>query len=288
MSDLRSTRIPSNTADSAVDLRWPASAIWRPGEPAVNTIGMADLRDALAKGIDDFAAMPSHAFFICLIYPVLGLVLARLFLGYDMLHLVFPVAAGFALIGPAAAIGLYELSRRREQGLDASVWHVFDVARSPSIGAIIRLSLMLALIFLAWLYVAQLIYTQIMGNAPPESIAAFIRDIATMESGHRLIVVGNAVGFCFAVLVLIISVVSFPMMVDRKTSAATAVRTSIRAVVENPLVIAAWGLFVAGALLFGFLTFGLGLAVVLPVLGHATWHLYRKIVSRDRFYSDDA
>ena len=104
---------PDNTALSrpqpGVDLRWPASAIWRPGEPVVHSIGLADLRDAVAKGIEDFKAVPSHAVFLCIIYPVIGLILGRLLFGYDMLPLVFPIFAGFALVGPFAAVGLYEL-----------------------------------------------------------------------------------------------------------------------------------------------------------------------------------
>ena len=122
-----------------VELRWPASAIWRPGEPTVSKIGLADLRDAIAKGIDDFKAIPSHAIFLIIVYPIVGLILFRLTFGYDMLPLIFPLIAGFALIGPVASLGLYELSRRREKGLDASAWHAFDVLRSPSIGAIARL-----------------------------------------------------------------------------------------------------------------------------------------------------
>jgi uncharacterized membrane protein len=263
-----------------VDLRWPASAIWRPGEPTVYTIRLADLRDALQKGIEDFKAVPSHAVFLCIIYPVIGLILGRLAFGYDILPLVFPILAGSALIGPAAAIGLYELSRRREQGLDASAWHALDVFRSPSIGAIARLSLALMAIFFAWLGTAQLIYTQLFGGAVPASLDEFARQILTTPAGRELIIVGNGVGFLFAVLVLVISVVSFPMLVDQNVGAATAVRTSVRAVLANPMTMAAWGFFVAGALVIGSLPFFFGLAVIFPVLGHSTWHLYRKVVKR--------
>jgi uncharacterized membrane protein len=267
-------------AEPGVDLRWPSSAIWRPGEPAVRTIGLADLRDALDKGIEDFKEVPSHAVFLCIIYPVIGLILFRLSFGYDMLPLVFPLLAGFSLIGPFAAVGLYELSRRREQGLDASAWHALDVLRSPSIGAIARLGLALMAIFFAWLGAAQLIYTQIFGGAVPDSVEEFARQVLTTPAGRQLIIVGNGVGFLFAIVVLVISVVSFPMLVDRNVGAATAVRTSVRAVLENPMTMAMWGLFVAGALVIGSLPFFFGLAVVFPVLGHSTWHLYRKVVGR--------
>ena len=267
-------------ARPGVDLRWPASAIWRPGEPMVRTIGLADLRDAVDKGIEDFKAVPSHAVFLCIFYPVIGLILFRLTFGYDMLPLVFPLIAGFALIGPLAAIGLYELSRRREQGLDSSAWHAFDVLRSPSIGAIARLSLLLMAIFFAWLGTAQLIYMQIFGGWVPASLEEFAHQVLTTPAGRQLIIVGNGVGFLFAVVVLVISVVSFPMLVDRNVGTATAVRTSVRAVLANPMMMSMWGFFVAGALVIGSLPFFFGLAVVFPVLGHSTWHLYRKVVER--------
>jgi uncharacterized membrane protein len=264
-----------------VELRWPASAIWRPGEPAVHTIGLTDLRDAVAKGIDDFNAVPTHAVFLGIIYAVLGIILFRLAFGYDVLPLVYPMLAGFILLGPCAAIALYELSRRRERGLDVSPEHLLEVFRSSSIGAIVRLGLVLLAIFFAWLVAAKTMYAQIMGGAVPASLGEFSHQVLTTSAGWQLIVVGNAVGFVFAAVALIISVVSFPMLVDRNVGAATAVRTSVRAVAANPLTMAAWGFFVVAALIVGSLPLFFGLAVVFPVLGHATWHLYRRIVSVD-------
>jgi uncharacterized membrane protein len=185
------------------------------------------------------------------------------------------------LFGPCAAIALYELSRRRERGLDVSAEHLLEVFRSPSIGAIVRLGLVLLAIFLAWLVAAKTMYAQIMGGAVPASLGEFSHQVLTTSAGWQLIVVGNAVGFVFAAVALIISVVSFPMLVDRNVGAATAVRTSVRAVAANPLTMAAWGLFVVAAVIVGSLPLFFGLAVVFPVLGHATWHLYRRVVSVD-------
>lgn len=250
----------------------------RPAHPAIRKITPADLKEALTKGIDDFTAMPSHAIFLCLLYPVVGLILARLIFGYSVLPLLFPLAAGFALVGPLAAIGLYELSRRREAGLDASSRHVLDVLHSPSIGAIAALGVALMLIFVVWLAAAQAMYVAYFGYASPASLAAFLGAIFTTSAGWNLIVVGNLVGFLFAVLVLTISVVSFPLLLDRDVGVAVAVLTSVRAVLANPVTMALWGVIVAGALLIGSLPFFLGLTIVLPVLGHATWHLYRKAV----------
>jgi len=246
--------------------------------PIVRTIGVADLKDALARGIADFSAMPTHAVFLCLIYPIVGVVLARLTLGYDLLPLLFPLAAGFALVGPFAALGFYELSRRREEGLDISWQDAFDVLHSPSRGAIALLGVLLLAIFAIWIAVAQAIYVANFGYEPAAAIADFVRQVFTTPAGWTLIVVGNVVGFLFAVAALAISVVSFPLLLDRDVGAVEAVLTSLRAVAANPVTMAIWGLIVALALVIGSLPFFLGLAIVVPVLGHSTWHLYRKVV----------
>jgi len=257
--------------------------------PQVRKIGLADLKDALTRGIDDFLAMPSHAVFLCLIYPVVGFAAARLVLGANVLPLLFPLAAGFALIGPLAALGLYEMSRRREQGLDVSWKHALDIRHSPSLAAIMVLGLLLVAIFLTWIAVAQGIYVATFGYVPAASMPDFINQIFTTPQGWTLAIVGNLVGFLFAVVVLTLTVVSFPLLLDRDVGLAVAILTSVRAVLANPVTMAMWGLIVAAMLLIGSLPAFFGLAVVVPILGHATWHLYRKVVEPDlsdrpRFY----
>ena len=247
-------------------------------QPIVHKIGAADLRDALVKGLGDFDAKPSHLVFLYIIYPFIGLVLVRLSAGYAMLPLVFPLMSGFTLVGPLAAIGLYELSRRRELGLELSLGHIGGILRSPSIVSIALLSLVLLGIFLLWLGVAQIIYFLAFGDTVPESVLGFASQILTTSAGWGLIIIGSGVGFGFAVVVLTISVVSFPMLLDRDVGIVMAVQTSARAVLANPVTMAMWGCVVAGALVVGSLPLFLGLIVVLPVLGHATWHLYRKLV----------
>src|SRR5262245_12764207 len=251
-------------------------------DPTVRSIAPSDLTDALKKGWDDFSAMPSHAVFLCVIYPVIGILAAALTLGYAFVPLLFPAAAGFALIGPIAALGLYELSRRREAGLDPHATDAFEVLRSPSIGAIVALGLMLAVIFLAWMAVANAIYTTYFGYGSPESIGQFLHDLFFTRAGWSLIVVGNIVGLVFALGAYLISAVSFPLLLDRDVGAAGAMLTSLRVVVHNPMTMALWGLIVAALLVIGTIPLFLGLAVVLPVLGHATWHLYRKVVVADQ------
>jgi uncharacterized membrane protein len=175
--------------------------------PQIRKIGFADLKYALARGLDDFLAMPSHAVFLCLIYPIIGIALARMAMGNNVLPLLFPIAAGFALVGPFAALGLYEMSRRREAGLDVSWKHALDVFRSPSIGAIAVLGLMLVAIFLVWIAVAQAIYVAYFGYTPAAAMSDFLHQVLTTPAGWGLIIVGNGVGFLFAVLALTLSVV---------------------------------------------------------------------------------
>src|SRR6266446_2327317 len=251
------------------------------GPPVIRTIGVMDLKDALARGMSDFLAMPTHALFLCLIYPIGGLILARVSLGYDVLSLLFPLAAGFALLGPFAAIGFYELSRQREQGLDPSWQDAFDVLHVPSRGAIAALGVVLLAVFVLWIAVAEAIYVASFGSEPAASIADFVRQVFTTPAGWMLIIVGNGIGFLFALAVLIISAVSFPLLLDRNVSAAEAALTSVRVVAANPVPMAIWGLIVASLLIIGSLPFLVGLAVVVPVLGHSTWHLYRKVVEPD-------
>jgi uncharacterized membrane protein len=257
------------------------SAQDNPAAPVIRTIRLSDLNEALRLGWEDFKAVPSHAIILCVIYPVLGLVLARTVLGYSVLPLLFPLAAGFALVGPFAALGLYELSRRRERGEPASAWDAVDVLRSPSFGAMLGLGTLLLALFVTWVATAQAIYVATFGYEAAAGIPDFAKRVLTTPQGWSLIVAGCGVGFLFAVVALCVSVVSFPLMLDRHASAGEAMVTSLRAVARNPLPMAAWGLIVAVLLVLGSLPFFLGLAVVIPLLGHATWHLYRKMIAPD-------
>ncbi|HWA02726.1 MAG TPA: DUF2189 domain-containing protein [Rhizomicrobium sp.] len=247
--------------------------------PAVRRIRLADLRDALAKGVDDFGAYRSDVLFLCTIYPAIGLVLARVAAGMNLIPLLFPLASGFAIVGPFAAVGLYEMSRQRERGAQVRWINAFDVFRAPAVGAIAVLGLLLISIFLAWIAAAWLIYQNTLGPDLPLSAGAFVGDVFRTAAGRTMIAVGIGTGFLFALVAMTISLVSFPLLLDRDTGLDTAVNTSIRAVVENPVPMAAWGLIVAGALLLGSIPLFVGLAVAVPILGHATWHLYRKLVA---------
>lgn len=248
------------------------------GLPRINTITVQDLRDALARGWADFTAQPSHLVFVALIYPVIGVLLTQATVSFNIFPLLFPLLGGFALLGPFAAILLYEISRRRERGLDSSWEHAFALLRSPAIGQIALLGAMLTGLFVAWLLSAWLIYRGLLGLPADVSTADFLRIVFTTPQGWLMIVAGNVVGLAFALTAFSISVVAFPLIIDRRVDVATAIRTSVEAVRHNPRVMMVWGLMVSGLLVLGCLPLLVGLVVVMPVLGHASWHLYRKVV----------
>lgn len=245
--------------------------------PAVRKITIGDLREALRQGWADFLAIPTQLVFLCILYPIVGLVVARAAVGTDLLPLLFPLVAGMALLGPVLAVGIYELSRRRELGLSVSWLNAFDVLWSPAIFAIALIGCLLLAAFVAWMTVARGIFALTVGVAPG-SVGDFARDVMNTTGGFYLAVAGNAAGALFAVAVLVLTVVSVPMLLDRAGSPLVAIQTSVRAVAANPGVMAAWGVIVAGLLVLGCLPLFVGLAVVVPVLGHATWHLYRRVV----------
>jgi uncharacterized membrane protein len=249
--------------------------------PVIRKIEIKDIREALEEGLNDFWAMPSHAAFLGLVYPLCGMVLASAPSYQNALQLLFPLASGFALVGPFAAVGLYEMSRRRELGLEISWKYAFNVLRSPSIPSIAALGALLLTIFAAWIISSQWLYTALYGPTPPAVFVDFLQQVASTERGWLLVSAGCFIGFCFAAVTLAVSVVSFPLLLDRDAGALTAVETSIKTLLKNPVPMALWGLIVAAALLIGALPFFIGLTLVVPFLAHATWHLYRKVIVRD-------
>jgi len=247
--------------------------------PIVRKITVADVLDCLKRGYEDFSEKPSHYVFLCLLYPIAGIVLAAWSSGANLLPMLFPLMSGFALLGPLAAVGLYEISRRRESGQDTSWRHAFDVRHSPALPSIIAVGLMLFALFIAWLIAAEVIYTSYFGAAAPLSVSSFLSDVLTTSQGLSLIVWGNLTGLVLAVIVLATTVVAFPLMLDRDVGAVAAVDTSVRAMLANPVPVALWGLIVAALLVVGTIPLFAGLAVVMPILGHSTWHLYRKLIA---------
>jgi len=246
--------------------------------PDIGHIGMADVREALREGLHDLGVARTDVIFIALVYPLVGLVLARLAFSLNFLPLVFPLISGFAIIGPVAAVGLYAVSRKLESGQEVSFSTPFEVVRSPALSSILGLGAVLGLVFLAWLAAAWGVYCVTLGPQPPTSAEAFLRDVFTTGPGWAMIMIGFAVGAVFAALTFAISAISFPMLLDRDVGVAAAIRTSLHAVAYNPGTMVAWGFVISLALALGSLPALAGLIFVVPWLGHSTWHLYRKLV----------
>ncbi len=249
--------------------------------PTIKKISAADCFAALSEGFADFRAMPSHLAFLGFFYAVAGIALASLSSFGDAIQLVFPLAAGFALVGPFLAIGLYEMSRRRELGLPSDWRDAFGVLRSPALPAIATLGVILMLIFAVWVGAAQMLYEALYGDKPPASALDFLNDVLTTSRGWQLIGIGGVLGFVFAAAALVLSIVSFPLMLDRDCGVAVAVGTSLRLAQKDPVGVALWGLIVAAGLILGSLPLFVGLAIAMPVLGHATWRFYRRAIERD-------
>ena len=248
------------------------------GDIAIREIQLADLWQSLREGYEDFTAKPTFVHFLFLVYPASALLLTLLFRGEDMLPLAFPILAGTTLLGPIVCVGLFEISRRRELGDEIGMREAFGFIHTSAFAPVLALSLFMMVLYGAWLFMAQFIWDGLFGANTPATLAEFVNELTSTRRGAALIIYGNVVGFMFAFVVMMTSVVAFPFLIDRPATSWTAMSVSMRAVTHNLLPMAVWGLVVVGLLLAGAVVLLVGLAVVLPILGHATWHLYRKLI----------
>jgi uncharacterized membrane protein len=248
---------------------------------SVRSISDEDLRFALKQGYEDFGDLRGDLVFAGLIYTLIGLAAVVMTTSAPLMPFFFPVVAGVALLGPVAAVGFYELARRREEGREVHWFNFLDVRKRPSLDDMGVVAGLLLLIFFGWLLTAGILYGLIFGWTTPTSIGGFLSMVFTTPRGWLLIVAGLAVGAVFGWLVLALSVASLPMLVDCDVSASEAVSASWRAAHANKGEMVRWGVVVGGLLVLGSIPLFVGLAFVLPWLGYATWHLYTRLIDRD-------
>lgn len=250
----------------------------RADDVSIRKISLADLWQSLREGYKDYAVTPHSFLLIAFFYFLVALIVTLSWSGQELRYLAFPIVAGFTLIGPIIAVAFFEMSRRQELGLDARWSAAFGFIHTHSFAPILALSLLMALLYTGWVYMAQMIYFGTLGANPPASLAEFVEQLVSTRTGVGLIAYGNLVGFVFACGVLAASIVSFSLALDKPVTAATALTVSVKAFTANVYVLAVWGLVVAVLLLLGTALLLIGLAFILPILGHATWHLYRKLI----------
>lgn len=276
-------RAPAEAAATIGDT--PAQQYWENGRaqgpPRLRRIGRADIAWALQRGVEDFKDHRADALVLVLLYPLAGALCAAAVGDGGLLPLLVPLVAGLALIFPLLTIWLAECSRRREErgpAGHAGFADALGVFRSPQIGAIAALGLIEILLLLAWIAAADAIYRAFLGPLAPADFGSLLGDLLGTRTGLEMLLLGSATGLGFGLVALAIGSVSFPLLLDRHVSIRTAIRISVSALLTNPGGVLAWGGTVLGLLVLGALPALLGLAVTLPILGHATWHLYRRMV----------
>jgi uncharacterized membrane protein len=247
-------------------------------DPVVRRITAADIAEALGQGLRDFQALPLYGLAFGALYAAGGITIVLCLTAFGMVYLAYPLAAGFALIGPFVATGLYEVSRRREAKQEISVAAIWSAIRSRSeIGWMAFVTLFF---FVIWMYQVRLLIALLLGlNASFSSFKEFITVVLTTNEGLVFLAIGNLDGAALSLILFSLTVVSFPLLLDRDVDFVTAMVTSVRAVVASPLPMIGWAAIIVLLLIVSSLPYFLGLLVTVPVLGHATWHLYRRIVA---------
>jgi uncharacterized membrane protein len=246
-------------------------------DPVVRPVAATDIAEALVEGLRDFQALPLYGLALGALYAAGGIAIILCLTAFGMAYLAYPLAAGFALIGPFVAIGLYEVSRRRETGQPVSFGAIWSTIRSRSeIGWMAFVTLF---VFVAWMYQVWLLISLLLGpHASFSTLQEFMTVVLTTKEGLLFLAIGNAVGALLSLILFSLTVVSFPLLLEREVDFVTAMVTSVRAVVTNPLPMIGWAAVIVMLLIVSALPYFLGLVVTLPVLGHATWHLYKRIV----------
>ena len=249
--------------------------------PTVNTMHFHDLRQCLRLGIKDFLAAPLFGLFFGSIFAAIGIMIVASLFVWQKSWMIYPFLIGFPLIGPFAAVGLYEVSRRIQNNSPLIWREILGIVYAQSHREIRWMAFVILFIFWIWMYQVRLLVALMLGDMSFSSMESFLNILMNTSQGLTFIVVGHIVGAILALVLYSITVISMPLLLDREDDFITAMITSVSAVLKSPLVMLAWGIFVTLAVLLSFLPLFLGLLVVLPVLGHTTWHIYQRAVEKE-------
>ncbi|WP_306117741.1 MULTISPECIES: DUF2189 domain-containing protein [unclassified Roseitalea] len=262
----------NHDADSGTAVS-PASTM-----PAVNALTADDIRAALAEGWSDFRRAPLFGLFFAGVYAIGGLLIVQSLFVWEQSWMIYPVMIGFPLIGPFAAVGLYEVSRRLAAGEPLAWNEVLSVIRAQSRRELAFMAFVVLFIFWIWMYQVRLLIALVLGRMSFATWESFSSTVFTTSQGWTFLAIGHVVGAALALALFSVTVISIPMLLDRNVDFVTAMITSVKAVFASPVVMLGWGAIVTLAVIAGIIPAFLGLLVVLPVLGHTTWHIYKKAV----------
>ncbi len=256
------------------------TAIPERNDPVVRPINAADVAEALVRGLRDFQTAPVYGLVFGALYAAAGILIVLCVTVLGASYLAYPLAAGFALLGPFVAIGLYEVSRRLEAGERPSMRDTWTTMTSR--GEIGWMAFVTLFVFIIWMYQVRLLMALFLGlKVSFSSLNEFITVVLTTNEGLVFLLVGNMVGAALSLVLFSLTVVSFPLLLDRDVDFVTAMITSVRAVVTSPVPMIGWAAIIVVLLMISAMPAFLGFLVTLPVLGHATWHLYRRIVAQE-------
>ena len=246
--------------------------------PDVNALSVADLRAALMAGLSDFARAPLYGLGIGAIFALIGAAIVLALTVWDIPWMIYPFAIGFPLIGPFAAVGLFEVSRRLENGEPISWSIVFSAVWRQRGRELSWMAFVMLFFFWMWMYQVRLLIALFLGRLSFATLEKFFNIVLYTPEGWLFLAVGHLVGAALALVLFSITVVSIPLLTERNYDFVTAMITSVKSVVASPVVMLGWGVFVTLAIIAASLPLFAGLLVVLPILGHATWHIYKRAV----------
>lgn len=249
-----------------------------PDRPEVLQVEASDIRASLVEGWRDFLSAPHYGLFFACFYVVGGWLVTWAVMAKGQLWWTLPAAAGFPILGPFIACGLYEVSRRLEAGQPLRRAEVFSVIFRQKDRQIPSMAAVIVVFFLFWNFLAHMIFALFLGRATLTNVSSSLAVFLTPE-GLAMLAVGTGVGAVFATLLFGLTVVSLPMLLEREVDFVTAMLTSLEVVRTSPVVMLGWGALIGGLLFVGMLPGFMGLFAVLPLLGHASWHLYRRAIA---------